>query len=154
MTMFSSTFSVTAVTASVDIWEIVAPATGPVVLHRCVIGQTSDVGDAQEEILPVLIKRGQTTSGSGGAPTISTGDLGLTGASFGGTLEGLNTTKATAGTILTLYSDPWNVRGSWDWLPTPETRIWIPASGRATVELAAAPADSITVSSTLIYELV
>lgn len=152
MTMFASTFAATAVTASVDLWEIVAPSASAVCLHRCVIGQTTDVGDAQEELISILIKRGATTSGSGGSATISTGDLGTTAQTFGGTLEALNTTKATAGTILTLHSEPWNVRGPFDWNPTPEQRIWVPASARATVELAAAPADSLTIVGTLIYE--
>lgn len=151
MAFFVATFTGVAVTAQQDLFEIVAP-TANVCLHRCVFSQTTEVADAQEEQLQLLIKRGATTSGTGGT-TLTPVDLGTGGATFGGTVEANNTTKATAGTILTMHSEAWNVRSAWDWLPTPENRIWVPASGRATIELATTPADSITMSGTLLFEV-
>lgn len=151
MPMFSGQFNGVAVAVAQDLFELNAPAGSPVCVHRCVITQTSDFGDAQEEILRVLIIRGFTTSGSAGtAPTAV--DLGNTSQTFGGTVEANNTTVASAGTTAVLHSEGWNVRGAFDFLPTPETRLWIPASGRLVVNLPSAPVDSLTVSGTLVFE--
>ena len=57
------------------------------------------------------------------------------GADFAGTVETNNTTKATAGTILTVHADAFNVQVGWDFLPTPELRPVLGPSGRLTVEV-------------------
>lgn len=99
----------------------------------------------------IQLKSGQTTSGSGGtAPTpvpLAFGD-----AAAGTTAEVNNTTKASAGTIVTHASWAWNVRGEFIKIFTPEMRPIIRASRRATVELATTPADSITINGTLWFE--
>lgn len=137
----------TAITAQVDLWEIVAPADAVVEILSIELGQTTEVGDAQEEQLSILVKRGQTTSGSGGSSaTPQPAEFG--DAAFGGTAEILNTTKATAGTITTHRAPSWNVRAGYVYIWTPETPIKLSPSQRGTVELASTPADSITVCGT------
>lgn len=149
--LYSVVFDAVAVTAAQDLFEVVAASGKPVTLHSLRIGQSSDAGDAQDEQLRIRIRSGQTTSGSGGTtPTpvpLNPGD-----AAFGGTTEVNNTTQASAGTIVTHLSDAWNVRAGYVWCPTPEERIGLAAGGRLTVELPAAPADSITLSGTLVFE--
>lgn len=153
MAIFSAQFNNVAVTAAQDFFEINAPSGIPVCLHRVIIGQTSDTGDAQEEILRILFIRGYTTSGSGGT-TPTAVDLGTTGLTYGGTVECNNTTAANTGTTTTPHADLWNVRSTFDYLPTPENRIWIPGGGRLVVNLPSAPADSLTVTGTAIFETV
>lgn len=153
MSMYSAQFNAVAITAVQDLFELNAPSTGPVIVHRCIITQTSDVGDAAEEILRVLFIRGFTTSGSGGT-TPTAAPLALDTTAFGGTVEVNNTTVASAGTTQTLHAEAWNIRGPFDFLPTPECRLWVAASGRLVVNLPSAPADSLTVSGTLIFETV
>lgn len=151
MTMWSAQFNNVAVTAIQDLFELNAPTGIPVCLHRVSLFQTSDVGDAAEEILRLLFIRGFTTSGSGGtAPTAV--DLGTGGATYGGTVECNNTTAAVTGTTTTPHSDGWNVRGPYDYIPTPESRIFIPGGGRLVVNLPAAPADSLTVGGVIVFE--
>lgn len=146
--MYTAVFSGVAVTAQQDFFEINAPADAVVVIHDWTLTQSTEVGDAQEEGLAILVKRGATTSGSGGsAPTPSPIEFG--DAAFGGTTEANNTTKATAGTIVTLGSYNWNVRVPFQQIYTPETRIVLSPSQRMTIELATTPADSITVSGTI-----
>lgn len=153
MTLYSATFQNVAVSAQQDLFEIVAPAGGVVVLHRAVISQTSEVGDAAEEGLSLLLKRGATTSGSGGT-AVTPNALALPAAAFAGTVEANNTTKATAGTIVTLHAEAWNVRGPFDWFPSPEARVVLAPGQRATLELATTPADALTVSGVLVFEAV
>lgn len=149
--MYSVTFSGVAVTAQQDFFEIVAAAGKPCIVHSIEIEQSTEVGDAAEEGLSLLWKDGQTTSGSGGsAPTPAPQTLGDTAASF--TAETNNTTKASAGTIVTKRAWNWNVRVPFLKIFTPETRPVIAGGARATLELATTPADSITVSGTMMVE--
>ena len=62
-------------------------------------------------------------------------------AAFGGTVEANNTTKASAGTIVTHEVHNWNVRVPYQRIWTPETRPVLSPSRRFTLELATTPAD-------------
>lgn len=149
--LYSAVFNAVAVTAAQDLFEVVSPADAIVIFHSIELSQSTEVGDAMEEGLNLLFKRGQTTSGTGGtAPTpvpVETGS-----SAFGGTVEVNNTTKASTGTIVTMKADNWNVRSPYLYLPTPEMRWIMGPSTRMTVELVAAPADSITMSGTIWFE--
>lgn len=137
-----------AVTAAVDLVEL-TPADDKIVeILGWLFGQSSDVGDAAEEILRYRWIRGHTTGGSGGAaPTprpVSRSD-----AAAGFAAETNNTTAASVGTTHNLVSDQFNIRA-----PAP---IWLPegceldASQADTTILArlmAAPADSLTMAQT------
>ena len=149
--MYSATFTAVAVTAAQDLFEVVAPADSIVVIHGVEISQHTDVGDAAEEILRISIDRGAATSGSGGS-SVTPAPLNFGDAAFGGTVEANNTTIASTGTIVTLHSSAWNIRMPWLWLPSPEMRIILSPSQRLTVELIAAPADSITTNGTIYLE--
>lgn len=147
MRVYAATFNNVAVTAQQDLFEITAPSTAAVVLLELSLSQTTDFGDAQEEGLAILVKRGATTSGAGGSTPVASQVF--SSAAFGGTVEANNTTKATGGTPVTLHAEAWNVRVPFLWVPTPETRPVIAPSGRLVVELATTPADSITMSGTV-----
>lgn len=147
--VYTVVFSAVAVTAQQDLFEIVAAAGKPCVILGWDLSQSSEVGDAQEEGLALLLKSGQTTSGSGGsAPTPQ--PVNPTDAAAGFSAEVNNTTKASAGTISTRYSSSWNVRATPMPYMLPERmQFVIPGGVRATIELATTPADSITMSGTL-----
>lgn len=144
-------FNAVAVTAQQDLFEVVAPSDATVIIHDFCVSQVSEVGDTAEEGLALLLKSGSTTSGSGGsAPTPVPIELG--DAAFGGTTEVNNTTKATAGTIVTHGAWNWNIRVPFEKVFTPETRPVLSPSRRATLELATTPADSITMSGWMTIE--
>lgn len=149
--IYTVQFNGVAVTAQQDLFEVVAPSAQRVLLHCLELSQTTEFGDAQEEDLLILIKRGQTTTGSGGGSytAVPTDPL---SAAAGSTCKINNTTKATAGTIVTVRPDAWNVRNGYIWLPPPELRITVGGGVRATVELATTPADSITMNGCLWLE--
>lgn len=124
-------------------------------VHDWMIMQTSDVGDAAEEILRLEIVRGvgTVTSGSGGStPTAQAREDGDT--AFGGTVEANNTTRMATGTgtLETLEQYGWNIRMPMEKIYTPECRPVISPSNRWTLALPAAPADSITVSGNITFE--
>jgi hypothetical protein len=148
--MYAVTFAGVAATASVDVFEYVAPSTRVVIIHGAEIGQITDMGDAASEALGVLHKRGATTSGSGGT-TFTPLPLEPMGPAASGVAEFMNTTKSTAGTITNLHSAAWNIQQPYIWLPTPEMRHVLAPSQRYAIEISA-PADSITMYGTLIVE--
>jgi hypothetical protein len=135
----------TAITAQVDIFELLAASGKPLAVHGFELGQTSEVTDAQEEQLELVLKRvtGAPTSGSGGG-TSTPQPLYPNDAAAGATVETGNTTKLTGGTSVDIARWSWNVRTPLLWLPTPELRPVLDAGTRFVLELVTTPADSIT----------
>lgn len=152
----TGTFKSIAVTAAQDFFEIAAPTDAIVVIHDWTLSQSTEIGDAMEEMLVLTTNRGvgTVTSGSGGASVtpqpIQDGD-----AAFGGTVERNNTTIMAVGTG-TLETDLevhcWNVRVPYQKIYTPETRPVISPGNRWTLELESTPTDSITISGTITFE--
>lgn len=153
--MYSCTFDATAATVAVDFFEITPADDKPCVVHAIYIGQTTEFGDAMEEMLEIEIIRGGTamTSGSGGTTAAAGAVLGPSGASSGFTFEALNTTIATFTGGVVVHRDTFNVRAGYQYVPTPETRPSVSqANGGLVVRLGAAPADSITWAGSILIE--
>jgi hypothetical protein len=149
--IYTATFNGQAETVQVDLLEIAAPSTASVIVHEVGISQGLDIGDAAEEMLLLIWKSGQTTTGSGGN-TITPPPQILGAPAFGGVVKDTNTTKATAGTIVSKYSWYWNIRVPFQMIWTPETRPILTPSARATLELATTPTDSITFGGYIVFE--
>lgn len=151
--MYAVTFENIAVTAAQDFFELSPADDKPVRIHAVYLSQASDVGDAAEEMLRVTIKRGHTTSGSGGSAFTPVPLESSAGAAAGAAAEINNTTIASAGTAVALHAETFNIRSGFVYIPTPEAR---PGASQANttivVRLEAAPADSLSMSGTLIFE--
>lgn len=149
---YSVQFENVAVTAAQDFFEVTPADDKPVKILGLFLSQSSDVGDAAEEMLRIQIIRGHTTSGSGGTqPTpvpIHPND-----AAAGFACDVNNTTIASVGTTALLHSEAFNIRSSLQLWWTPETAP-IANQGNTTilVRLMAAPADSLSMSGTLYVE--
>lgn len=141
----------TAVTAQVDILEVVAHSARPLIMTELHLYQSTEVGDAAEEQLQILVKSGQTTSGSGGS-SVTPVPNDSPGNAAGFTAEIMNTTKASAGTIVTHAPISWNIRGPLDLTETDLGQIVLAAGRRATVELATTPADSVTIGGYAVFQ--
>lgn len=144
-------FNGVAITAQQDLFELTAPAAKTVRLLMVKLTQTTEVGDAQEENLSILFKRGQTTTGSlGTTPAV----VNLHGETAGtSVVKANNTTKASVGTIVTFDSDVWYERSAFLWVPPTELLIpRITPGVRMTVELATTPADSMTCNGAIFWE--
>ena len=59
----------TAITVAADLFELTPADDKPIRVLALNLHQTSDAGDAQDEIISVVWVRGNATSGSGGSPT-------------------------------------------------------------------------------------
>lgn len=137
-----------ATTTATDIFEITAATDRPVAIIGYTLYQTTDLGDAQEEVLSITIERG-VTAGSGGA-SANKNDVGSRGeVSTDATVNKMVTTAHTGGTVV--FRKGWNIR-------IPE-ELWIPEilwpyvdAGTDPVTLTmSAPADSITVGGSIYW---
>lgn len=127
-------------TNAFDIFELNAPATGMCKILSAHCGQDSDAGDAQAELLPILIARA-TGSGSGGStPTASPHHIGAAASGVG--IEAANTTIAT--TLTLLYAGTFNVQAGWFYEPIPDAMLWIPPSGRIVISCPSGPGSAFT----------
>lgn len=143
------------VTGTIDFFELTPADDKPCQVHACIITQTTELGDAQEEQLRVEIQRGGTamTTGSGGVAAAAGVSLSPSGAASGFTFEAGNTTLATFTAGVVLHREAFNVRTGWIYIPTPEMRPSVSqANGGLVVRLAAAPADAIRFQATLLVE--
>jgi hypothetical protein len=139
-----------APTAAFDAIELVEPGTGLVLVRRVLLWQTSDIGDAAEEVLRCEWVRGHATSGSAGQTTVIT-PLNSFDAAATFTAELLNTTIASTGTPLSLAPMGWNVRIPLDVLYPPGEYI-VARNGERVVFRVSAPADAITVNAACLVE--
>lgn len=152
--LYTAQFNAQAATAvAADLFELTSPSNRSVLIHAVILGQYSDFGDAQDELLSVIMRRGTsgTTSGSTPASTPTPVPLETNSSAAGSTVECYNTTAMSGGTITVLYSDAFNVRGGYQMIFTPEMRPMVSQSERFTVSILA-PADTLTMNGTLVFE--
>lgn len=143
--VFTAPIAITsAFTAQIDIFELLSGSGHPIDLLGFEFGQITEFGDAQEEVLQVILKRvtASPTSGSGGGTStpIATNPG---GSATNATLETGNTTKLTGGTSVELARWAWQVRAGCLYVPTPDEIIRLDSATRFVLELATTPADSI-----------
>lgn len=154
MGLYTVTFSAVAVSAAQDLFEIVAPANARLLIHEIRVGQYSDFGDAQSEILSIKIVRGDTVSGSGGSTATPRSIEPWGGTSAVTSVEINNTTVANTSGV-DLIADTFNVAAGWWWdaadRDKKHMRIGVEKLARLCVRITA-PADALTMNGTLVYE--
>lgn len=142
-----------AATAALDLVELTPADDIPILIHGFRVYQTSDLGDAQEEIIGLAWVRGNATSGSGGNTSVAVTPKDPRAAAASVTAETGNTTAASTGTAVTVYSTGWNVRAPLEVVFTPELRIRSDQGQTLLVlRMLAAPADSLTIGCSVDLE--
>jgi hypothetical protein len=151
--MYQVHLAPTAITVAADLVEFTPADDLPIVVHGFRIYQTTDLGDAAEEIIGVAWVRGNTTTGSGGNTSVTVAPKNHRDAAAGVTCETANTTAASAGTAVTVYSTGWNVRAPLEVVFTPEQRIRADQGNTLLVlRMLAAPTDSLTIGCSVDIE--
>ena len=154
--IYTGVFQAVAATAAQDLFELTAPALRSVIIREVKITQSTEIGDAQSEMLRFALKRATSasTSGSGGsAVTPLSNPRGIT---YGGTLEANNTTRVTGGTIEVLEEADEHIANGFQYLPGTDTSIphEIEGAMRFIVGLESTPTDSITISGYIRFEVI
>jgi hypothetical protein len=149
MSIYSAPIDALAFTTATDVFEITAAASTRVMIHQLELCQTTDLSDAAEEVLRIGWYRGVTAGATGTALTESPYNDSNNGAATAAVVANRGT-ASTGGTLLHIIG--WNIRIPLEKIWTPETRPILELSTVGTFKLLAAPADSITVSGTLLWE--
>lgn len=141
----------TAITVAADLFELTPASNKPIRVLSLNLHQTSDFGDAQDEVISVVWVRGNTTSGSGGsAPTPRPTNPSDAAAGF--TAEAANTTAASAGTGVNLPRHGFPVRAGLERPYTPDEAPETSGTALLVLRMAAAPADSLTIGGCILVE--
>lgn len=136
--------------AALDLVHLVAASSHIIKLHEFRIGQDTDAGDAQAELIEINIAR-STGPGTGGAVFTTPEPSEVGDAAADVTARTGDTTQATyAGTPLVV--DTFNIQAGWLYLPTPEIRDVIPPSGNLVIALPNPPNSTIAWKFTLKFE--
>lgn len=151
MAMYTSVFTAVAVTVQQDFFEINSVSNKTLIVHSIRLSNSTDVGDAAAEGLQVDLVSGNATSGSGGS-THTPSPLNTGGAASSYTVEINNTTKASTGTAVTHYSWNWIIQAPFIEQFTPAEQVVLAPGGRLCLRLGTTPADSITLSGTMVIE--
>ena len=134
-----------------DLFEIDPADDKPVRLHELRLHQTSELGDAAEEVLTIKVVRGHTTTGNGSATTPR--PLLHSDTAAGAACETVATTIASTGTGVDLYVGGWNVRIPFEKIWTPDARpTCADTEGLIVVRMTTTVADDITMGGDLIFE--
>lgn len=148
--IYSAPIDALAFTTATDVFEVTVAADKGCTIHMMELCQTTDLGDASEEVLRIGLYRGVTAGATGTALT----EVAYTNAgspAVGAAVVANRGTASTGGTLIDMLG--WNVRIPTRWIWTPETRPYIgPDDDPFSFRLLAAPADSITVSGVLVWE--
>jgi len=145
--VYTANFPLTALSAQVDFFEFLAATDHVLCLHEVHIGQETEAGDTEAELLGyrIVAGLGAVTSGSGGSAAII-GKKHTGYPTLGATVERNNTTKMVvgSGTLAPWIEDTFHVAAGLHYVPTPEDRPKVSPGDRLTVELAKTPADEIS----------
>jgi len=140
--------TIAAASGDYDLFEIVPADDKPIEIMGMTLGNKSEIGDAQDEMLAISIVRGNTTSSNGTSTTPQPLDPVDGAASF--TAETIGSTPATAGTSVTLVADTFNVRAGVPYIFPEAMRPKVSQANTGMyVRLTTAVADDLTLSGTL-----
>ncbi len=151
--IYSAPMDALAFTTATDVFEITPAADRPIKIFGIQLGQTTDLGDTQEEVLRIGVYRDVTAGSTGTALT----EVALTNAAGAGTVQTAvvanRGTASTGGTLIDII--PWNIRIPLFYFPIPELRVKfsnLAAEGPvSSYRLMSAPTDSITISGAIYW---
>lgn len=150
---YSAVMDAQAFTTATDLFECTPAADRAMVIIAMKLCQTTDLGDAQEEVLRIGIYE-DVTAGSTGTAITETPYSNESGVAANTAAVVVNRgTASTGGTLIDIIG--WNIRVPLFWEPPPMAPVKfsnIAAEGPvSSFRLLSAPTDSITISGSLIW---
>ena len=143
----------TVVSVALDLAEITPPGTQVVWVQEIELNQSTEVGDAQEEMLQLAWRVGNTTTGTGGNQAVVITPQFPGDPTWTGVVDTFNTTKASGGTPVSNPIWDWPIRMRFEKIFSPDIMLFIGPSQRACLELVVAPADPTTIGGTITIEV-
>ena len=150
--VFTAPFSAAALTTNAqDLFCLTAGSSSRVVIREIRIGQYTEFGDAQSELLSLTMLVGSTAPSSGTAIT-PRNVAGHSGApSAASSVLGPSTTLASTASAVERFADVWNVAAGFLYAPLPPERLILEPSQRLALRMTA-PNDAMTMNGTLVFQ--
>jgi hypothetical protein len=132
-----------AVTGAITLIAVTAPSTGNIVLLRAWCSQSSSTTATQ---LPVeILRKTAAVTGTSFTPLA----LNENDSAASSTCLINATAEGTDGNVL--IREAWEYLNGWLWVPTPEERIVVKASGIIAMKLPVAPGASVTLQAGFVF---
>lgn len=146
--MFKVGFTDITLNGATDLFEFTVPVGREIKIHHWHVTQRSDLGDTNEEVLNLLLKKAVTAGSGGSSVTPIAVDLSAAATT---TVNRTVTTPGTGG-VEAWGPRGWNIRIPEDHWLTPETAPRINDREDPAVLHMGVPADHILVSGYVIFE--
>ena len=147
---FSATIMST--TGPSNLFCVTAPSNSRVALRELRLGQHTEFGDAQAELLSIILLSGSTSIGGGTAITGVNNKRYSGAATAASSVTGPSTTLGSTTSATLVLADSFNVAAGYLYRPPPIERIEIGLSQRLIVHCPSTPNDPITLNGTLVLQ--
>ena len=149
------TFAFSAISLSTagpaDLFFFTAPSNSRVSVREVRLGQYTEFGDAQAELLPIQLMTGSTGTGAGTAIVGLNVQRHTGGPTAGSSLTGPTTTVASTASAVVNLSDSFNVAAGFYYKPDWDERIVVPPSGKFMLRVGT-PNDALTLNGTIVLQ--
>lgn len=148
MRVYSVELVNTAVTGAITLVQLKA-GNASLVLLRAFVKQLNQTASAMQDV-GIIRKTGAATVTSA-TPVLMDPDGGAALAVGGTSATGTNASAEGTDAASYLVRQSFNVLNGWDWIPTPEERIEVGATGIIALKFPSSPGSSMTVNAGLIF---
>lgn len=150
--VYTAAFSAQTLSSNAyDLFTITAPSNSRVVIKEIRLGQYSDFGDAQAELLSLTMMTGSTSVGSTSAITPRNLKVFTGVAAAGAAVFGPSTSLASTASAVLNLADTFNVMAGWLYKPDFNDRIELGLNQRLVLRVSA-PNDSLTINGTMVFQ--
>ena len=150
--VFSAAFNAVALTTNPqDMFYVTANSSSRVAVREIRLGQYTEFGDAQAELLSLQILVGSTSLAVGSTITPRNVARHTGGPTAGTAVSAPSTTVSSTASAVQMLADVWNVEGGW-WYNPPECERIILNPGQNLALRMTAPNDAMTVNGTLVFQ--
>src|SRR5689334_3240720 len=130
--VFTAPFSATTLTTNAqDLFFVTAPSGARVAIREIRLGQYTEFGDAQAELLSLQILTGTTSTGVGTSITPRNVRQHTNAPTAAATVNAPSTTLCSTASAILRLADSWNVAGGWYYKPDERERIVLNAAQKA-----------------------
>lgn len=150
--VYTAPFTATALTTnSQDLWCITAGSSTRVVIREIRLGQYTEFGDSQSELLSLEILTGSTAASAGSALTTPNVQSHSGAPTATSTVVGPSTTLASTTSASRRWADVWNVAAGLLYSPLPSERIVLNPDQIMVLRMSA-PNDAMTINGTMTFQ--
>lgn len=150
--VYTAPFSAQALTTNdQDLFCLTASSSSRVVIREIRLGQYTEFGDAQAELLSLTMMVGSTASSSGTAITPLNVKRHTGAPTADSSVVGPSTTLASTTSSDVHWADTWNVAAGLLYSPLPPERLVVQPGEIFNLRMSA-PADAMTLNGTLVFQ--